>query len=187
MEGVGRYAIYGRSCTDGGDQLRKKIQLAARRVLRQGPKGALFDAELGLVNGSIIYKWFHEGATVWDFCTRFYDEVVSEVQVRKHFSPAMRAVGFGEPSSSSAEEQPLARTRARSEAHTPVSLADERKRKIRLKVEGVGHRWAGRGFRCDRNDCAPGSSVHPDIWCPGCGKWYHLDCWAKSHVCYKRA
>ena len=87
VEGVGRYAIYGRSCTDGGDQLRKKIQLAARRVLRQGPKGALFDAEIGLVNGSIIYKWFHEGATVWDFCTRFYDEVVSEVQlVRKRFS-----------------------------------------------------------------------------------------------------
>ena len=56
QEGIGMYSTFARSATDSGDQQRKRLQLASRRQTRQGPKGALFDAEIGFVNGSIMAK-----------------------------------------------------------------------------------------------------------------------------------
>ena len=168
------YGIFGRSCTDGGDQHRKKISLAARRQLRQGPKGALFDAEIGLVNGAIIMKHLRgTECTTWDFCELFMSEVLNSVCVRQRMP--------GEMQVAQASEGEM-RTRAQQKAHTPINVVEENRCK-RRRGEDAPPRWQGRGSACMRTDCPEGLPKHPNIFCPGCDGWYHLCCFAKSHTC----
>ena len=176
-EGVGVYSIFGRSCTDGGDQHRKKISLAARRQLRQGPKGALFDAEIGMVNGAIIMKHLRgEECTTWGFCELFMSEVLSSVCVRQRMPTAMQAMRVAEESESGM------RTRAGCKAHMPIHVAAENRCK-RRRGEQVPSGAPVRGWKCTRSDCAPCSTRRPDIFCPGCNSWYHLPCFSKLHTC----
>ena len=93
-EGIGLYTLFGRSCTDNGDQHRKRLCLAARRQPRVGPKGALFDAELGLVNGAIIMSILRSaqgGVTTMEFLELYVDEVLSSVQLRRRSTAAQQA------------------------------------------------------------------------------------------------
>ena len=179
IEGVGLYGIFGRSCTDGGDQHRKKISLAARRQKRQGPKGALFDAEIGFVNGAIIMKHLRGSEyTTWDFCEMFMSEVLGSVCMRQRMPTATQAMQVAQESESGM------RTRAEHNAHLPIHVAAENRRKRRRGEQAQsGAPVTVRGSKCTRSDCAPGSTKYPDIFCPGCNSWYHLPCFNKSHTC----
>lgn len=175
------YGIFGRSPTDGGDQHRKRISLAARRQERQGPKGALFDAEIGFVNGAIIMKCLRGShISTWDFCEMFMNEMLTKVCMRRRTPALLAAVQTEE-----------GRTRAQINRHTPIDVVAENRRK-RRRGEDAPERWCGRGKKCTRSDCPEGSPERPSIFCPGCAQeqigsgWYHLTCFAKSHSCALR-
>lgn len=49
--------MQGRSATDSHDQLRKKLSLATRRVVRSGTKGILFAVDIAMTNGHIVHNF----------------------------------------------------------------------------------------------------------------------------------
>ena len=50
------YNVQGRSATDGNDQLRKKLCMAERRIVRAGHKGIAFVLDLAMTNVAIIWR-----------------------------------------------------------------------------------------------------------------------------------
>lgn len=56
-ESVWHYNVQGRSATDGADQLRKKMNLSERRIVRAGHKGTTFAFDLAFTNATIIWEW----------------------------------------------------------------------------------------------------------------------------------
>ena len=173
-EGVGLYNLFGRSPTDIGDQHRKRLSLGARRRLRQGTKGALFDAEIGYVNGSSVanQKGAASKGTVWDFASCFCEEILAEVSMRVR-----------EPAQLAAQ----AHTRGDARAHEPIDFSDARRKHARtLGDESECPPAAKRGHECARDDCDAGEPRRPRLYCPGCARagkhgWYHWACYWRSH------
>lgn len=58
-ESIWHYNVQGRSATDGADQLRKKLNLAERRIVRAGHKGITFVFDLAFTNAAIMWQWLH--------------------------------------------------------------------------------------------------------------------------------
>ena len=56
------YNVWGRSGTDGHDQMRKDGQTANRRILRDGVKGMLFVLDICLTNACIMKKTLVDAA-----------------------------------------------------------------------------------------------------------------------------
>lgn len=171
-EAVGLYNVHGRSAVDGTDIKRKKISLAVRRQLRQGPKRALFDAEIGFVCGSTIHSHSRpasERLSVNEFAVQYAHQVLSEVSVRKR----RRATQDARDGSV---------TRGEADAHRPMWV-----RKRSRSRDGFERQQAKRGRRCClAPECAAGEPKQPSFFCPGCkGKgcsgWYHFDCYWSRH------
>jgi len=173
--GVAQYNIFGRGPTDTGDQHRRRLSLSVRRRLRQGPKGALFDAEIGFVNGRIVAERLRAASvTVWDFADEYCAEVLKAVSMRQT-SPAP------------AQEQPS--TRAQLDSHRPIDYSELHRRKKRAGAP-AGKR-AKRGRECCEaacGACPPGAAKRPSLFCAGCKReregcngWYHFGCYWKRH------
>jgi hypothetical protein len=185
-EAIGLYNWFGRGPTDGGDQQRKRLSLAVRRRLRQGPKGALFDAELGFVNGTIVANRLRDSdaqVTLWDFCDEFAREVLGAVSMRRKTTAMQQAAQQGAPGARGSSAAPS--TRAGDRQHVPISFCDERRKRRRAAGESrLPH--AKRGRTCCRSDCDPGEAKRPSWYCLGCHTakctgWYHLACYWKCH------
>lgn len=58
-EAIWHYNIQGRSATDGADQLRKKMCLAERRIVRAGVKGMTFVFDLAFTNAAIMWQFLN--------------------------------------------------------------------------------------------------------------------------------
>lgn len=58
-EPIWHYNVQGRSATDGADQLRKKLCIAERRIVRAGVKGISFVFDLAFTNASIMWQYMH--------------------------------------------------------------------------------------------------------------------------------
>lgn len=176
--GIGYYNLFGRSPTDSGDQQRQKLSLSSRRRTRQGPKHALFDAEIGFVNGNIMAENLGSGgesSSIWDFADRFCTDVLASVTMRKR---AVEAAAAG-------------RTRADEAEHTPIDFLVDRAKGKRAgsSVPVTGKR----GRACCCTDCDPGEPKRPRLFCPGCAReregcsgWYHMACyWRRHRACLK--
>ena len=187
-EGIGLYNLIGRSATDGGDQERKRLSLANRRQLRSGPKGALLDAEIAMVNATVVAEDLRSHAVpVWTFVFDYSTEVLSSVILRRRVPAWLRA--FPVSNESEADAEPAAVTRAQQQLHQPVDLAAEwrRKRKAGELVDSDPKRQPKPG-RCASSECRAGLPQRGDVWCagcarevPGCNGWYHLECFCKRH------
>lgn len=181
-ESIGLYTWFGRSPTDCGDQQRKRLSLAVRRRLRQGPKGALFDAEIGFVNGTVVASLLRSLVgqfTLWDFCDEFAREVIGAVSMRRRTTAEQAHAALNSPPAAVASQ-----TRTAHASHVPVSFALERKR-CRAAGETVLPP-AKRGSECCRSDCALGEPKRPSWYCHGChiansNGWYHWGCYWKCH------
>lgn len=176
-EAPGLYNLFGRSATDTGDQHRKRLSLAVRRQQRQGPKGALFDAELALVDCCVIWRRLqqNDSLTVWDFADAFCEETLDSVSMRRRETALHRFEQQGEAT--------------RLHRHRPVHPPSELRRKRRTG-QGEGEASSGRGVCCRKPLCAPGSTQRGEVFCPqcareleGCNGWYHFDCFWDVHEC----
>lgn len=58
-EAIWHYNMQGRSATDGSDQLRKKLCVAERRIVRAGVKGISFVFDLGITNAFIMWHFLN--------------------------------------------------------------------------------------------------------------------------------
>lgn len=58
-EPIWHYNVQGRSATDGSDQLRKKMSIAERRIVRAGVKGISFVFDLAFTNAAIMWQFLH--------------------------------------------------------------------------------------------------------------------------------
>lgn len=56
-EGIWHYNVQSRSATDGADELRKKLSLGARRIVRAGHKGVTFVLDVALTNAAIMWQF----------------------------------------------------------------------------------------------------------------------------------
>lgn len=56
-EAIWQYNVQGRSATDGADQLRKKMSLGSRRIVRAGHKGITFVLDVALTNAAIMWQF----------------------------------------------------------------------------------------------------------------------------------
>lgn len=173
-EAIGLYNSFGRGPTDGGDQRRKQLSLAVRRRLRQGPKGALFDAEIGFVNGSIVASELRGSpVTVWDLSSEFATDVIAAVSMRRRTSP-MLATAAGERV-----------TRAQERAHEPINFADARRKRRRTTDAALPVAKRGKCC-CLTGSCERGEPKRPAYFCPGChavagNGWYHWSCYWQRH------
>lgn len=61
-EPIWHYNLLGRSATDGCDQLRKKMSIAERRIVRAGVKGISFVFDLMFTNASIMWQFVNRAA-----------------------------------------------------------------------------------------------------------------------------
>ena len=185
--GIGMYNIFGRGPTDGGDQHRQRLSLATRRRTRQGPKAALFDAELGFVNGMIETGPLRSAPqiTIWDFADEYSMDVLPHVTMRVG-TPAAAAA---------AAEQMASGTRGQQCAHTPINFSlNSAKQKRACKRSGgtsAPSVTAKRGKKCCEakfGTCDPDEPMRPHVFCPGCKReredctgWYHEACYWKRH------
>jgi hypothetical protein len=189
QEGIGMYSTFARSATDSGDQQRKRLQLASRRQTRQGPKGALFDAEIGFVNGSIMAKHLRGRGevTAWNFALEFYTDVIRSVTMRQRLTTELRATQ-PLPVSVPADSRTVM-TRTRLSLHVPRNFVSENRRSRQAGDSQVPPRWVGRGKHCClQGECHPQAPKRPVWWCSGCAAereectgWYHEDCFWKRH------
>ena len=148
-----------------------------RRRLRQGPKGALFDAEIGFVNGRIVAERLRSThVTVWDFADEYCAEVLAAVSMRRTAAAA-------------AAQQRATATRAQRDSHRLISYS-ELHRSAKRAGAPAGKR-AKRGRTCWEaagGGCAAGETKRPMYFCAGCKReredcsgWYHWDCYWKRH------
>ena len=176
-EAIGLYGIFGRGGTDGGDQERVRLGLARRRRLRQGTKGALFDFEIGLVDGVAGVRLKRaERQTVFDFALEFSNEVLDGVTTRRRGG------------SMAAELAAQKATRAQGRAHVPECFSEELKRSKR-SGESASEARARRGHECCNSpNCGAGEPDRPHYYCDGCRReregcngWYHWKCFWEHH------
>ena len=192
-EGTSAYNQFGRHGADTGDGGRKRLRLAARRTERRGPKGALFDAEIGFYNGYVVTSFLcgktrqertrglpQHADTVIAFATRYATEVICSVSMRRrvpaHLQPYVTALAVRAPLAS-----PSLETRAMREAHKLINAYARAK-----AASASGVRVTGRGKSCSINGCKR-LPVRPHFWCPGCGAWYHLECYFEVHRCWLKS
>jgi hypothetical protein len=186
------YNVYGRSGTDGHDQMRKDNQIANRRVLRDGVKGMLFTFDVCLTNACIMNKvavdtacdlmgtekekrLLKETVTKKAFLERLTDQVFSGMSLRK-YTPAS--------STQAAASQPNEpRCRAMDQEHHSAFLVDfrrqfqkERAVAIRDKKARPKAKKKGRCAVCTQTDDVHGRSIWTHLWCRQCEKWLHHDC-----------
>ena len=175
--GIGMYNIFGRGPTDGGDQHRRRLSLAIRRRPRQGTKGALFDAEIGFVDGTIVAERLRStSVTLWDFADEFSSAILSSVKMRNQ-SRLPAALVAAQHSS----------TRAQCDAHRLLNFSEEHSTQVRANA-GVG-KQAKRGHQCCMHgSCDPHEPKRPRYYCAGCKRereacngWYHWSCYWKRH------
>lgn len=69
-ESIWHYNVQGRSATDGADQLRKKMNLAQRRIVRAGHKGIAFVLDIAMTNASIMWQWVQPNVKKKQKCTK---------------------------------------------------------------------------------------------------------------------
>lgn len=62
-ESIWHYNIEGRSATDGGDQLRRKLATAERRITRAGHKGIAFVFDIAFSNGAVTWRFLQPRTT----------------------------------------------------------------------------------------------------------------------------
>jgi hypothetical protein len=184
-EGVGIYTTFARQASDGGDQLRKHLQLAARRQVRQGPKGGLFDAELGFANGSVIANDLRQHqSTTWDFAMEYYSDVINSVSMRRRMPAWLSAIASDAAAGATAAAA-VERTRAQACRHRPRCFREDNKRK-RSDGDDGGRHATVRGHVCAER-C--GWAGRPEVWCGGCERdrgrgnaWYHFSCFFDRHA-----
>ena len=176
-EVFGVYTIVGRGGTDTGDQFRRKLDLCARRRERSGPKGALFDAEIGFVDGTISASDLRATSeTVRNFADEFATDVIKSVNLRRVETAAML---------SDAASSSTAPTRAHEFSHRPFNFRREaaRCRRAGMEVPKIKH-----GAKCCGDACALGEPQKATLFCAGCKRereccngWYHEACYWKRH------
>jgi len=173
--GIAQYNIFGRSPTDLGDQQRQRLSLSVRRRLRQGTKGALFDAEIGFVDGRVIAE--RQRATqisIWDFADEYSTEVLAAVTMRRASAAAAQQRGV---------------TRAQRDSHRCISYSELNSRAKRTGAPAA--KRAKRGHECCEaaaGECPAGEPKRPKYFCAGCKReregcsgWYHWECYWKRH------
>ena len=62
-ESIWHYNIEGRSATDAGDQLRRKLAMAERRITRAGHKGISFVFDIAFSNGAVTWRFLQPSTT----------------------------------------------------------------------------------------------------------------------------
>ena len=182
-EPLALFNLIGRGPTDGGDQQRKRLSLAARRQKRMGPKGALSDAEiLFSSNGTAVAEHLRgKRVTAWDFVLEFYRDVIDDVSMRRRVTaelqPLQDALADDNPSLA------VAVTRAQAHEHELMSFHAEgkRKRKAGEGEQEEGERVDLRGKCCMHPGCPAGLPQRSEWWCPGCHAYYHVPCFWKRH------
>ena len=179
-EPIGLYNTFGRQGVDTGDQKRKSLGVAARRTLRQGPKGELFDFEIALVDGAEMMAHLQpdKAVTMWTFADAFADEVLNGVSARRRTTAAAEATAVA------------GATRAQEDAHVPVWFAHECKRRKRASGSESAS-VAKRGGVCcaaKAGMCDACETVRPSFFCAGCKReragcngWYHWGCYWREH------
>ena len=78
------YNIFGRSGTDGHDQLRKDGKCDARRTLRDGIKGGCFTFDTCVVNGYAMKRHEKKGLTKLQFTDDYIVHVLTTMTLRKY-------------------------------------------------------------------------------------------------------
>ena len=184
-EPIGGYNLYGRHGLDISDQQRKRLSLAHRRLLRQGPKRHLFDMEISFCNGVSVRNTKRDVSgdahdTVWDFADEYCDNVLSAVSMRRRSSGIITAA---------TAQQTTAATRAALESHVPINFQVQARRAKRAGDADPPKRKRGRKC-CDAPNCLPGELKQPTLFCAGCKRertkcsgWYCESCFWKRHKC----
>lgn len=153
-----------------------RLSLAKRRRLRQGPKGALSDAEIGFVNGAIVadHLWARP-VTTWEFVDLYCAEVLAAISARQRGGPALAAA-----------TEDGGRTRGDLRSHIPMWFADGARK--RRRVGGVSEPAPMRGRGCCLHPgCDAGEPIRPSFYChacaqtEGCNGWYHWSCYWARH------
>lgn len=176
------YQFFGRGGTDGGDQERKRLSIANRRQKRVGPKGALFDFEIGCVDGKIVAEELRsKSLTVWDFTLEFIRQTLASVSTRLRVPAHLQALKAVQCDDTEDAIPAQVTTRAQAASHVPVDVRRENRKRRRAGLEAPP-RWAGRSSTCC---CAPhcpeGVPKHAEWWCGGCDRWYHPECFWPAH------
>ena len=195
-EPIGMYNVFGRGPTDGGDGQRKRLGLAVRRQVRQGPKGQLSDFELALVGATALANGLRDETTVWDIANEYSSDVLSSVSMRERSSASLAAATTtAADGCEEAAHGTRAATAAQQEKHRPRWFAQEARKRRRAEAASDGDARDGpcpapaRGAKCCMAPaCAPGEPKQPYIFCAGCKQerekcsgWYHFDCYWKRH------
>jgi hypothetical protein len=196
------YNVYGRSGTDGHDQLRKDNQIANRRILRDGVKGMLFTFDVCLTNACIMNKVavdaacvsiesgnkkrkLRETVTKSAFLERLTDQVFSTKSLRKYVPASAMQSTVSPP------KQPQCRA-GNQQQHSDF-LVDYRLHFQQQKAAAIAHktkhpREAKKG-RCAVCTADGASKQYKTIWCNSwcsrCEKWHHVEC-AKRRCTPKR-
>lgn len=182
-EGIGLYNQFGRGPTDGGDQHRKRLSLASRRRLRQGPKGALFDGEIGFVNGTLAARHLRATEmTVWRFCDEFCNDVLASVSMRRRTSALMELA-----TEARRRESTRAGTGSACGAHQPLLYRRASERATSSDAPCAYTSRRGAHTCCEAEDGCE-ESARPTVFCAGCKRdrdecsgWYHWPCYWKRH------
>ena len=74
-ESIWHYNIEGRSATDGGDQMRRKMAMAERRITRAGHKGIAFVFDIAFSNGAIAWRFMQPRTTSRSKLDKTYTKV----------------------------------------------------------------------------------------------------------------
>ena len=74
-ESIWHYNVEGRSATDGGDQLRRKMAMAERRIVRAGHKGISFVFDIAFSNGAVAWRFLQPRSTKRSKLDRDYTKV----------------------------------------------------------------------------------------------------------------
>jgi hypothetical protein len=187
------YNVYGRSGTDGHDQLRKDNQIANRRVLRDGVKGMLFVLDICLTNSCIMNKVAIETecasmecdnkkrklratATKTCFLERLCNQVFSEGSLRKRQPTCAVAPAI--------PEAKVPRCRASDQQHHTDFIIDFKLQYEHAKANAISGRrrkpTSAKKGRCAvcvaAGDSKEYNTVWCKTWCQRCQKWFHIDC-----------
>ena len=181
-ESTARYNHYGRHGTDVGNQKRKRLGVAARRQLRVGPKGALLDMEMAMVDADDI--WRHckgDSGDPWEFAEAYSNEVLRAESMRLRSNADQQSVVAAGGSCCGSG------TRSSHVAVDFLALAARKRRAGDADAE----QYPNRGHSCcEAPNCAPGEPKRPRLYCadcarhrPNCNGWYHLECYFRCHKC----
>ena len=174
IEGIFHYNIEGRSATDSGDQARRKMAMAERRIERAGHKGIAFVFDVLFSNGAVIKRELQPTAmkrsvldnnfTKVSFCMNYANAVLGRgISFRKRFSaplalaklitsPESASSVLGKPRSyvsppHTAPPHTLVDTAAMAKAERKCAMEDAyRKRDRRGQPPNIGRKQPRRGL-----------------------------------------